>query len=97
MALSDKSRQDLEEALEAATTSLALYNQQLAKDALNPLGSYHLDGESVDRDKWRRGIMQVKKDLTEEIRQIQLLLSRPIGLTWLGKPVSEQLPYEQRD
>jgi len=44
------------------------YAAALAADALNPQPSYSLDGQSVDRDKWRETMLKM-------INQIQLTIN----------------------
>lgn len=53
-------------------SNIAAYQAALAADAANPLKTYSKDGESLDRDGWRKGIM----DGIEELRNMNVELQK---------------------
>lgn len=86
----------LQDALNSSIAALARYNAVLAQDALNPLESYSIDGESSTRNEWRAGIMQLKTQLLAEIKMLRVMLSG-VSVQWLGKVDFEKLTYRQRN
>lgn len=94
-------RQQVKANLEAAwrtnSEAIAGYNAALSQDSDNPYGSYSLDGEHVDRDKWRAGIAKIIAGLIKDNHELELLITPRIGMKWLGKPKSAQTDYPDRD
>ena len=88
---------DLTTAYEQNALAIARYSQQLAADALNPLGSYSIDGENVPRDKWRQAISALLSSLIDNNKKLAPLVEEKVRIVWLGKPTSQEIPLDQRD
>ena len=54
-------------ALSDLQTALNGYQAALAADALNPQPTYSLDGQMVDRNKWRESMFKMCMDLQQLI------------------------------
>jgi hypothetical protein len=64
-------RSDLEQQILDANAQILLWNAALLADAANPQKDYSLDGESVSRDAWRRGLMDLIRMARESILETQ--------------------------
>lgn len=47
------------------------YAQALANDALNPGTDYSLDGQTVNRNQWRAGLLKMITDTNQLINSLQ--------------------------
>lgn len=52
----------------------------LAEDAANPQPSYSIDGQSVDRNAWRRSLLDSLKLLNEQILALDPFELRTIAI-----------------
>lgn len=88
---------DLEQSLDNIALSIRRYTAQMAEDAIEPLGTYSIDGESCSQNEWRESIQRTIDGLMESYRKIAAELGEDLQLEWLGLPPSQRTPYDARD
>ena len=70
--------------LGALITSLreqrANINAKLLEDSLNPVPSYSVGGQSVNRTEWRKSLLDQMKGINEQLIALQPTEIRSVGL-----------------
>lgn len=91
--LTTAEKEAIKQAIALNTTAILRYQQDLADDAVTPLESYFLDGETTTHNEWREGIGRLLANLILQNKQLRKMLGGNVSIAWLGRTPNEETPY----